>query len=54
MKRILFPFTGLFDRLDLKRRWWHRLAVVVFFLSFSSRDRNGGILCLVGVGGAAL
>ena len=34
MKRLLFPFSPLFDRLMLKQRWWHRLAVVIFFLAF--------------------
>jgi hypothetical protein len=34
MRRFLFPFTPLFERLNLKQRWWHRLAVVVFFLAF--------------------
>src|SRR5215467_6698819 len=34
MKRLLFPFAPLFSRLNLRQRWWHRLAVVVFFLAF--------------------
>jgi hypothetical protein len=34
MKRLLFPFVPLYDRLNLKQRWWHRLAVVMFFLAF--------------------
>ncbi len=34
VKRILFPFNGLFERRNLKQRWWHRLFVVVFFVGF--------------------
>jgi hypothetical protein len=34
MKHLLFPFSRLFDRLNLKQKWWHRLAVVVFFVGF--------------------
>jgi hypothetical protein len=27
-----FPFRPTFRRLDLEKRWWHRLGVVIFFL----------------------
>jgi hypothetical protein len=27
-----FPFRPTFLRLDLERRWWHRLCVVIFFV----------------------
>jgi len=32
MKRLLFPFISLYERLNLRQRWWHRLAIVIFFL----------------------
>src|ERR1035441_10535231 len=35
---ILFPFSRTFARLELQRRWWHRLAVVGY-----------GFLLLLGV-----
>lgn len=28
----VFPFRQTFRRLELERRWWHRLCIVVFFL----------------------
>ena len=28
---IVFPFKQTFRRLELERRWWHRLCVVIFF-----------------------
>jgi hypothetical protein len=34
MKHILFPFIGLFETRSLKQRWWHRLFVVSFFVTF--------------------
>jgi hypothetical protein len=30
---ILFPWQGTFKQLELRRRWWHRLAVVAFFIA---------------------
>jgi len=28
---IAFPFRQTFRRLELEKRWWHRLCVVLFF-----------------------
>lgn len=33
---FLFPWNKTFTRLDLQKRWWHRLAVVLFFLALIS------------------
>ena len=33
MFTILNPWQGTFNRLGLYRRWWHRLAVVTFFIA---------------------
>ena len=30
---ILFPWQGTFKQLGLRKRWWHRLAVVAFFIA---------------------
>ncbi|HTV09395.1 MAG TPA: hypothetical protein VMD97_10165 [Candidatus Aquilonibacter sp.] len=30
--RFLFPWTTAYQRLELEKRWWHRLAVVLFFV----------------------
>jgi hypothetical protein len=30
---ILFPWRKTFKRLQLEKRWWHRLAVVLFYLA---------------------
>jgi hypothetical protein len=30
---FLFPCRKTYKRLDLQKRWWHRLAVVVFFVA---------------------
>jgi hypothetical protein len=30
---ILFPWQGTFKQLGLRNRWWHRLAVVAFFIA---------------------
>jgi hypothetical protein len=30
-QELLFPWQGTISRLELGKRWWHRLAVVVFF-----------------------
>jgi hypothetical protein len=32
IKRILFPFSSLFQQLNLKQHWWHRLFVLLFAL----------------------
>lgn len=32
--RFLFPFTSIFKSLKLENRWWHRLALVIFFVAF--------------------
>jgi hypothetical protein len=29
---FLFPWNNTFKRLELEKRWWHRLAVVLFFV----------------------
>lgn len=34
MKPVLFPFAAHYEVLNLKQRWWHRLAIVIFFVSF--------------------
>jgi hypothetical protein len=34
VKRFFFPFSALYEHLDLKQRWWHRLAVVLFSVGF--------------------
>jgi hypothetical protein len=34
LRLLLFPFTPLYDSLNLKRRWWHRYGVVMFFVVF--------------------
>jgi hypothetical protein len=31
--RVLFPFIRTFRQLDLRRHWWHRLCLVLFFLA---------------------
>jgi hypothetical protein len=35
VKRILFPFSSLFQELNLKQHWWHRLFVVLFSLGLA-------------------
>jgi hypothetical protein len=30
---FLFPWRKTFKRLELEKRWWHRLAIVVFFVA---------------------
>jgi hypothetical protein len=30
---FLFPWRATFKRLELEKQWWHRLAVVVFFVA---------------------
>jgi hypothetical protein len=30
---FLFPWRSTFKRLELEKQWWHRLAVVVFFVA---------------------
>ncbi|MBZ5492291.1 MAG: hypothetical protein LAO76_15285 [Acidobacteriia bacterium] len=35
IKRILFPFSSLFQRLNLKQHWWHRLFVLLFSLGLA-------------------
>ena len=32
IKRILFPFSSLFQQSNLKQHWWHRLFVLLFSL----------------------
>ena len=32
MASFAFPFSSTFRRLELERRWWHRLCVVLFFV----------------------
>jgi hypothetical protein len=32
IQQLLFPWKGTIRRLELGKRWWHRLAVVVFFV----------------------
>lgn len=60
MKRVigvLFPWRAMFRRLELEKRWWHRLAVVLLFIAlvpvflFSwvlGDDANGPVLSLEG------
>ena len=31
--RVMFPWQKTFKKLELARRWWHRLAVVVFCIA---------------------
>jgi len=31
--RFLFPFKNTVGRLKLEKKWWHRLAVVLFFMA---------------------
>ncbi len=30
---LLFPFSAAFDRLELEKRWWHRLSIVIFVIA---------------------
>ncbi len=30
---FLFPWWNTYRRLELQKRWWHRLAVVLFFIA---------------------
>lgn len=46
MKRILLPFTELFERRNLKRHWWHRLFVVLFFLGLAACAVIGGFVAV--------
>ena len=32
-RSLLFPFSSTFRRLELEKRWWHRLAAVIFFVA---------------------
>lgn len=32
---FLFPWVPTFKRLELEKRWWHRLAVVLFFIALA-------------------
>lgn len=32
---IVFPFRQTFRRLELQRRWWHRLCIVLFFVALT-------------------
>lgn len=30
---VVFPFRSTFRRLELEKRWWHRLFIVIFFVA---------------------
>ncbi len=44
MKRILFPFIALFERLKLKQHWWHRLFMVLFILEIATSAAVAGFV----------
>ena len=35
MFRGLYPWQSAFNQLGLERHWWHRLAVVTFFIALA-------------------
>jgi hypothetical protein len=41
---ILFPWQGTFKQLGLGERWWHRLAVVAFFIALLPALGGSGFL----------